>query len=151
MEFLNNNNKYDALKLRFTDQVSLLLKMSEIDLKIFSGYITLQLALGAWLITKKDLLPPDDDQRIVSLIGLFVLDVVLAGIASKFLYNNYKRRAEVVSTLKNLNKALGFSDPCVYIDTAINSETKFRPWWYWYLVGIISGVIGIGLVMYGIA
>lgn len=150
MEYLDKN-KYDALKLRFTDQVALLVKMTEIDLKIFSGYITLQLALGAWLITKKDLLPPDEHQRIVSLIGLFVLDVVLAGIASKFLYNNFKRRAEVVGTVNNLNEALGFTKPGIYIESAINAQTQFRPWWYWYLVGIVAGVIGIGLIIYGIA
>jgi len=150
MDYLDNN-KYDALKFRMTDQVGLLVKMSEIDLKIFIGYITLQLALGAWLVTKQDLLPSSEEQRLISLVGLFILDIVLAGLAGKFLFNNYKRRSEVVETVKNLNEALGYNKPGVYIDKAINSNTHFRPWWYWYLVGIISGVIGIALIMHGIA
>ena len=76
---------------------------------------------------------------------------MLAGIAAKFLFNNFKRRSEVVETVKNLNEALGYSVPGVYIEKPINADTKFRPWWYWYLVGVIAGVIGIGFVLCGVA
>ncbi|EJS9609378.1 hypothetical protein BBM40_21510 [Vibrio parahaemolyticus] len=150
MEYLEGN-KYDALKLRFTDQVSLLVKITELDLKIFSGYITVQLALGAWLITKSSFLPVDTCQRILSIIGLLIIDTVLSGIAATLLYNNYMRRREIIATVKNLNSALGYNQRGVYIESPINAETKFRPWWWSYLLGIFCGYVGIAVVLFGLA
>ena len=136
-------HEFKALSLRYQDHVELLRTMTHIDLRIFSGYITLQLAMGAWLATNR----PSD---FLVQIGLFLIDLVLAGIAAKLLYNNFRRRKEAVGTLKNINEALGYTETGVYLpEKSINVETTFRPWWYWYLVGVFACVAGIALILFG--
>ncbi len=44
-------HEFEALTCRFENQTELLHRMTVIDLQVFSGYISLQLALGAWLAT----------------------------------------------------------------------------------------------------
>ena len=141
---LNDSQKFEALKLRFLDQVELLRVMTQLDLKIFTGYLTLQLAFGGWLSTT-------DIKSLLIKIGLLTIDLSLTGLASKLVYNSYRRRKEVVATLKNINDALNFNTLDYYIkDSKINATTKFRPWWYWYLIGIYAGFTGIVLIIFGL-
>ncbi len=139
---LNETQKFEALKLRYSDQVELLREMTRIDLKIFIGYLTLQLAFGGWLSTHIF-------DNIIIKIGLLLIDLSLAGITSKLLYNNFRRRKEVAQTVRNLNEALNFNRVSYYLpDLKINSTTIFRPWWYWLLIGIIIGFLGVVLIIF---
>jgi hypothetical protein len=136
-------HEFEALSLRYQDQVELLRTMTQVDLRVFSGFLTLQLALGAWVSRN----PPGGG---LPRLGFLVLDLVLTGIAGKLLYNNYRRRKEVVGTLKNLNEALGFARPGVYLqDRAINAATTFRPWWWWYLIGLLAAAFGFAVILLG--
>ncbi len=140
---LDNNQKFEALKLRYDDHVELLRSMTKLDVQIFSGYITVQLALGAWITA-------NPIQGCWAKIGLIIIDLVLAVIAAKLLYNDYKRRNEVVGIIKNINDALSFNTPGYYLpEKAINVQTTTRPWFRWFLIGIIFGVIGIVMVTFG--
>ncbi len=140
---LSEEQKFGALKLRYNDHVELLRSMTKLDVQIFIGYITLQLGLGAWLATNR---PEDPFAR----FGILLIDIVLAVIASKLLYNDYLRRKEVVSIIKNINEALGYDKSGIYLDDKpINVPTVTRPWWKWFLYGIISGVVGIVMVLFG--
>lgn len=136
-------HEFEALKLRYEDQVALLRTLTTIDWQVFTSYITIQVVLGSWLIQH-----PIDNTLLR--VGLAVIDLTLAGIAGWLLYNNYKRRIEVVGTVKNLNEALGFTKPNIYLQNkAINAPTVFRPWVYGYLVGVITGALGVGLIIFG--
>ena len=95
---LNNNQKFEAVKYRHEDQSKLLQLMSQIDLKVFISFLTLQMILGGF-ITQVNL-------ENISKYGLFVLDVSFSMVCIVLLLNNYKRRKEVVGTIKNCNKAL---------------------------------------------
>ncbi len=44
---LTEEHKFEALKLKYTDHVELLRFITKLDVQLFSGYITIQLALGA--------------------------------------------------------------------------------------------------------
>ena len=140
---LTDEQKFDALKLRYNDHVELLRFITKLDVQIFSGYITLQLALGAWLATNR----PED---LISKIGIILIDFTLGTIAAKLLYNDYLRRKEIVAILRNLCEALGFRKTGYYLpDKAIDIDTQSRTWWWWYLLGIISGVVGIIFITFG--
>jgi hypothetical protein len=140
---LTEEQKFEALKLRYTDHVEILRFMTKLDVQLFSGYITLQIALGAWIATHPI-------NGIWPKIGIILIDIVLAGIASKLLWNDYKRREEVVGIIKNINEALKFNTSGVYLsDSPINVQTKTRPWHKWFLIGIAAGVLGIIMVTFG--
>jgi len=140
-------HEFEALKSRFENQTELLHRMTLIDLQVFSGYISLQLALGAWLAThERDLI------GLVPRIGVMLIDLVLMVIAGALLYNNHKRRAEVVAIVRNCNEALGYETEGVFLDgRTLNVPTKFRPWGGLFFVGIVSAFAGVGLVVFGSA
>jgi hypothetical protein len=81
-------HEFEALTCRFENQTELLHRMTLIDLQVFSGYISLQLALGAWLATHEH-----DLTGLVPRIGVMLIDLVPMVVAGALLYNNYKRRA----------------------------------------------------------
>jgi hypothetical protein len=81
-------HEFEALTCRFENQTELLHRMTVIDLQVFSGYISLQLALGAWLATHEH-----DLTGLVPRIGVMLIDLVPMVVAGALLYNNYKRRA----------------------------------------------------------
>ena len=140
---LDKEMKFEALKLRYDDHVELLRFMTKLDVQIFSGYIAVQLALGAWLAT-------NPVQGGWAKAGILLIDIVLAVIAAKLLYNDFKRRDEVVSIIKNINDALHFNTPGAYLpDKSINVPTKTRPWFLWFMIGIVIGVAGIAMVTFG--
>ena len=135
-------HEFEALKLRYEDQVTLLRTLTALDLQIFTGYITIQTVLGGWL-TQYPV------SSILLKIGLLFIDLTLSGVAGWLLYNDYKRRIEVVATIKNLNEALGYTKPNIYLQgKAINATTKFRPWVYGYIVGVVTGALGVSLIIF---
>jgi len=137
---LTDNQKFEALKLRYTDHVELLRSITKLDVQIFSGYITVQLALGAWLGSHPINLWPK--------IGLSVIDLVLAVIALKLLHKDFLRRKEVVGIIENINEALNFNTEGAYLPgKSINDNTNTRPWFSWFVVGIIAGFIGIVIIL----
>jgi len=138
-------HEFEALRYRFENQTEQLYRMTLIDLRIFTGYITLQLALGAWTATHEA-----DIAGGTVRVGLLIIDLALAIIAAALLYNNYKRRTEVVGTVKNCNQALGYEDEGVYLEgSPLNAHTKFRPWAGWYFAGIVAGFAGVAMVLFG--
>jgi len=136
------DHEFEALKIRYEDQVELLRTLTKLDLQIFTGYLTLQVALGGWLVGK----PISQCQ---AQWGIFFVDVALSSIAGMLLYNDYRRRGEVVQTVQNLCEALGFTKEGIYLPSrAINASTEWRPWWYWYLIGIGVATIGVAMIIF---
>jgi hypothetical protein len=136
-------HEFEALKLRYEDQVALLRSLTTIDWQVFTSYITIQVVLGSWLIQ-------NPINNLLLRLALELIDLTLAGIAGWLLYSNYKRRIEVVGTVKNLNEALGFTEPGIYLPgKAINPPTIFRPWVYGYILGVITGALGVALILFG--
>lgn len=137
-----NEQEFEALKIKYADQVELLRFMTKLDIQIITGYLTVQLVLGAWVAARPI-------QGYLAELGLTVIDLGLAIVAFMLLFNHNKRRTEVVETVKNINEALGFDKPCIYLSgKAVNAQTKRRPFFRWLVTGIVLGFAGIFLVIW---
>jgi hypothetical protein len=136
------DNKFEAIKYRHEDQAKLLQYMTTLDNQLYAGFLTIQLAFGGFLTQFKI-----DD--IISRTGLFIIDVVIALVSVGLLYNNYKRREEVRGTIANCNVALGFDELNIYLkDKTLNVHSAYRPWFWWFLVGILATLFGIFLILF---
>ena len=88
MKKIYEGNEFEAVKLRFENQTEQLYRMTMIDLRIFTGFITLQIALGAWLATKGAGLSSELK------IGLAIIDIGLTYVACALLRNNATPRRD---------------------------------------------------------
>jgi hypothetical protein len=142
MATLTPEQRFEAALARFQDHTEVLRAMTGFDLQIFGGYITVQLALGAWLGEH----PPQEWRHA---LGLFVVDVVLSALAAKLLFNNYMRRKEVVASLGRVLEFLQFRQAGEYLpEKTLDVPTVFRPWWWWYMVGVAFGFIGVAVLIF---
>ncbi|WP_298535876.1 hypothetical protein [uncultured Algibacter sp.] len=138
---LNKQKKFEALLHRHADMSNLLQVMMRADLRIFSGFLTLQFAFGGFI--------SQFSLSEFGKIGLFIIDLALASTCYFILRNHNERRNEVVQTLKNCNEALGYNEPGVYIESKpLNSKTERRPWLKFYIISNIITVIGIGFILF---
>jgi hypothetical protein len=80
-------HEFEALTCRFENQTELLHRMTAIDLQVFSGYISLQLALGAWLATHEH-----DLTGLVPRLGVMLIDLELMVVARATLQQLYAAR-----------------------------------------------------------
>ncbi|GAB3959144.1 hypothetical protein GCM10028805_54700 [Spirosoma harenae] len=135
-------HEFESVKYRHEDQVRLLQLMGQVDLQLFSGYLTIQLAFGSFLI----------QQNVGSIyirIGLLMVEFTVALLCLVLMRNNYLRRKEVVATIKNCNEALGLTQAGTILpDRAINANTRFRPWFGWYTLGVVISFLGIVMILF---
>lgn len=142
MKLVNENNKIEILKMYFENQTNLLRFLTQIDLQILTGYLTLQLFFGSWIATRE---VADFSTK----VGLIIINITISFAAGKLLYNNYRRRIEVAETVQNLNEALEFGQKGTYLaEKVLNAPTRFRPWWYWYIVIVSSGALAISILLF---
>lgn len=135
--------EFEALKIRYQDQLELLRTLTRYDFRIFSGFLTLQLILGGWLA--KTPIPGTWAK-----IGLLVINASLALLACVLLYNQYKRRLEVITIVRNISEAFGFNEKGVYLsDKSIDVVGPIRPWFLWYILGIVIAFGGFCLILFG--
>jgi hypothetical protein len=153
--------KFDALKVKYDDQVALLRFLTTFDFQIFSGFLTIQLAFVSWWSTHAikvaelrfslyhyqiHWLPWQT--AIAVKAGLLIVDGLLGFVAARLLHTNKLRRTSVVGIVRNLNDALRFNEAGVYlVDKPINVAHVYRPWAYWYMFVIFTSYIGVILVM----
>ncbi len=137
---LTPGQRFEALRMRYEDHVELLRMMTGLDLRLFSGVMAIQLALGGWLAT-------NPVANWIPLAGVIALDGALAFIGTVLLRNNALRRKEAVATLKNVMTALGFYRDSFYVrGITINAPGGFRLWGPWYIGGIVVSYVGLILV-----
>lgn len=138
----NPNQKFQAVIVRFQDHVEMLRGLTRIDLQLLFGYMTLEFAFGSWLVKN----PLEDTATRIGLIGL---NSTLFFMAIKLMYNNYRRRSEVVSSLKNVLDYLGFRSEGVYLkNKALDAESKYRPWWWWYVIGCFVTYLSTSYIIF---
>src|ERR1041385_5361426 len=141
MEDFIKDKKFEAVKYRHEDQAKLLQYMTTVENQRVRGFLTIQLGFGGFLTQLKI---EDDSSR----IGLFVIDITLALVCLKLLHKSKLRRQEVQETIMNCNSALGFDEPNVYLKgKTINAKYKARPWYSWYLIGVVATIIGVFLIL----
>lgn len=135
--------KYELVKYRHQDQAKLSLHISDTDFKVFSGYLTLQVALCSFIIYKAP------EMAMWTKIGFTLIDFVLSLVAAMMLYSHYCRRAEVVETIKNCNEFLKYNEKGFYLeDKAINGKTKNRFWFPIYFIAVIFAYIAFVVILF---
>jgi len=82
------NYEFEALKCRFENQTEQLYRQTQIDLKIFTGFFTLQIAIGAWFATHESVFTGN----YLASIAFILIDVSIAWVASMLLYRSNQRR-----------------------------------------------------------
>jgi len=142
-----SDNQFQALITRFKDQTEELYRLTLLDLRIFSGYLTLQLAMGAWLATKGSGILDNWGK-----FGLLLIDFGLMLITTVILDKNFQRRKEVKDTVLNCNEALGFEEHGIYLTgRPLNAKSAFRPWIMLYQLSVILAFIGEILIIIYVA
>ena len=135
-------NRLEILRMGYQNQLEYLRMMSDLDLKLFTGYITLQIVLGGWLAKS-----PVEGLSIK--VGLMVIDLAMAFIGIVAFRVNQERRAEAARVLGNLADALGFTVPGVFLpDRPIQESVPIRPWTRMYYFTVAVGVVGIALITF---
>jgi len=122
-----NQPDLESLRLCYDKQTELLKYLTQIDLRIFSGYVVLQLGLGSW-ITASEKLPGHP-------AGILILDALVALTAGAFLLLNYLRRKEAAEIVRELNKRLHFDTLSKEIAGA--RPRSIRPFFYVYVPAIV--------------
>jgi hypothetical protein len=136
-------NRFEALKVQYETQASLLRYLTDVDLRIFTGYISMQIVFGGWL-------SQSHTRNLAVGLGLSIIDFTLSGVAAWLLHNNLRRRKEVAATVWNLNKALGYREEDIYLEgEPLNTPSEFRPWWWGYFAGIAAGWVGVLAIIWG--
>ena len=138
---MTEDQKFEAIKYRHDDQSKLLQFLSRIDHQIYGGLLTIQLTFGGFLSQV-------DNLSTNARIGLATIDASIFIVCALMLYKNYQRRSEIVDVIKRCNQALKFDESGFYLPgVKINTETKFRPWLLFYVIGLGISVIGIVIIL----
>ena len=142
-------NKLEILRIGYDNQLRYLRLMSDLDVKVFTGYITVQLVVANWVAR-----PPLTG--IYVKWGVFLVDIAFTALAIAVLHNNQKRRNDSIDVLRNLSEALGFTVKGVFLagraihpGKEIEEKVPRRPWIKLYYAGSIVSAVGIGLIIFG--
>jgi len=140
---LSQEQKFQAALALFLDQAQVIRDLKQNDLQVVGGFITLQLALAAWLAEH----PP---MTFWGSLGLFGLSIILSFLSWKFLEKNHRRRAQVVDSLRNTKAALRLSQKEIYIKgAALDVQTMFEPSLRLYVGVLLLTILGVGVVIFG--
>jgi len=96
---VEKKDEFNAVKLRFKDQSELLHRLTLIDLRLFIGYLTIQMLAGSWLIANIDKI-----DFIVPKLGLLLIDISLTFVVLALLYQQRVRRKEVITQTDRLRE-----------------------------------------------
>ena len=144
MKKIYEGNEFEAVKLLYENQTEQLYRMTMIDLRIFTGFITLQIVLGAWFATKGSVLSGE----LLMKVGLSVIDIGLTYVACALLRNSALRRKEVAAIVINCAEALGYKTPGAFLEAApLDVKLELRLWKNYYYFGIAISLVGVLLVL----
>jgi hypothetical protein len=142
-------NQLEILRIGYDNQLQYLRLMSDLDVKIFTGYITAQLVVATWV----------GQHPLTSIYvkwGLFLVDIAFTVLAIIVLHYNQKRRNHSVTVLRNLSEALGFTTEGVFLagraihpGATVGEKVPRRPWIRLYYTMSVVSAAGIGLIIFG--
>ncbi|MEQ9639771.1 MAG: hypothetical protein RIM84_07055 [Alphaproteobacteria bacterium] len=140
-EQLTTSEKIGILTTHLQIQANNLHYLTSVDLRVFGGFIAIQLILGGWLAAAPD------NVDLVLAACIIEIDTALTYLCSKMLHHDRRRRGEVVKTLDTTNEALGLEAVGVYLPgKKINPDYEFTPWRSIYIKAIGVAYLGILLI-----
>lgn len=135
------DHKFEALKTRYVEHASHMRDLNQFELRVFGGFLTIQLVLAGWFGSHPL-------ENTLAKVGVFVVDLALLIVCLQILRAVRVRRGEVRETILNINEALGFYEPGVYLsDKAINPPPT-PPAFHWFYVGCCVGFVGAVLALF---
>ena len=135
------DQRIELLKMKYEDHTEDLRFRTSYDFKLISGYVTLNVAVAAWL-TKNPVTTPAHQA------GFAALFVGLAICVLMLLQRNVRRRKAVVEIMHNINDALEFDKNGAYREGPINPPSnKVTIYWIKWHVGIVVLFLVAQLVM----
>jgi hypothetical protein len=122
-----DGQKCEILLTRYREQAAHLRDLNQYDLRVFGGFLAIQLALASWFAIH---VPNGWPAK----IAILIIDLALCVICQKFLNSNKLRRAEIRTTILNINEAFGLYTPGVYLPgKAINPPPIDNPFAWFYI------------------
>lgn len=139
---LDKDGKLTAALHEHGNQVELLRHQTNLDLRILTGYFTIQLVFGSWISA-------NPVEGLYARLGLGAIDLALCLLAGLILWRNYVRRSQVIEVVRRLNEALGYTEPGVYLaDRRLHETTPFIPWLPYYVASIMVGAVGVAILLF---
>jgi hypothetical protein len=139
-------DKLERLKIAFDSQTEYLARLTNVDFKLFIGYVTLQLAFAGWMRSGLQ-----GNTLSFIHVGLLLVDITIAVTTLVLLHKNHDRRNEEIEKLHNICEALGYCNPGEFLpDKALfGPKTRSRPSLNWYFFAIFAIWLGVSLVLVG--
>ncbi len=138
------DRRFEALKLGYQNQVDYLRLLTNIDLKLFFGFMTVQLALAGWLAKGSESI---EETR----LGIFLIVFFLALVAVVMLVMTDLKRKRVIGHLKNYCDALGFTKSGKYLDgSPLEAEPGSKSWLWVYILAIAGSFLSLGMALWSI-
>ena len=127
---LEDDQKFEALKLRYQDQSELAKFMKQNEQKLVFGFISVQFVLIGWFSKQQDSI------ELAVYISLILVNLIATTAATVMLTDYKRRRHEVINTIKNICNVFRFNESGYYSDgIRINPEPpKLTIWAYWYML-----------------
>ena len=151
MEFdpdvFENEHKVNVLRDVYRTYAELLYNLTQIDLRVFGGYITIQFVALGFVLSEIPCVEPLD------FVGIALMGTTITVIALNLIKLNFKRRYEAKIVMHRLNVSIGLKTKGFFIrnekiyyslsEKADNNEwgPDHRPWMDFYYIGIIIGFL----------
>ena len=133
--------KIEILLVRYQEHAAHIRHLDNFDVRIFGGFISIQLALAGWFATHSI-------DGVFAKFGLSLVNFSLLLACLMILRGSHKRRKEVVQVIWNISEALGLDRVGTYLpNKAINPQHHVRQFW-WYEIGTCFGFMGTMFVLW---
>jgi hypothetical protein len=140
MNELIDEKKLTVLLERYKEHAAHIRHLDNFDVRIFGGFITLQLALASWFAVNPIHAP-------LIKLGVIAVNAALLLVAFFIISGSRNRRKEVVQVIWNISEALGLDRAGTYLaEKPINPPPHPRRFW-WYEIGCIIGFVGTTIVL----
>jgi hypothetical protein len=117
---LSAKDKIEILLTRYKEHAAHLRHLDNFDVRIFGGFITIQLVLASWFATHPI-------HELIAKLGITVVNFSLLVVAFSIIKSSRNRRDEIVQVIWNINEAFELDKKGVYLaDNLTESESRRR-------------------------
>lgn len=144
MKKIYGKRKFEAILHQHDTTAKLLQALTNIDLKLFFGYLGGQFVVGSFVVLNSPKF------GLIYRLSLLLLDIVLTMVVWQLLKKSRIRRQEARIIINNCNEALGYTRKGVFLeDRSTHYSIQFKPWFKEYRFGIIAAFFGFFFILMG--
>ena len=116
IDLSKNNNQFEAVKFLLDSQLKLLQALTNIDLRLFFGYLISQFVVASFIVTNTS------NFGIAERVCILIIELALTLLIVTLINKNRRRRDEVRVVVIQCNMALRYTDYDAY-----NNEERLIP------------------------